>query len=200
MMKKMQKAAALLLVFLLSLTLLAACGGNGSSAVGNSGSTSPAAGQSAGSASGANAGTGANMFAFSYKNTAITPGVQMEPLLAGLGEPLDIFEAPSCAFDGVDKIYYYPGFMVNTYPVDGVDHVLSVVFQDDSVKTDEGVYLGMTKAEVEAAYGAGTLNDIGNLLTYKQGNSELVFLLEGEEVIDISYYYGPAQAAVEAAT
>ena len=62
-----------------------------------------------------------------------------------LGEADDYFESESCAFEGLDKVYTYPGFTLNTYPVDDKDYVLSVVFRDDTVSTDEGISIEAQK-------------------------------------------------------
>ena len=54
-----------------------------------------------------------------------------------LGEPMHYFEAPSCAFEGMDKIYSYSGFEFTTYTKDNVDYIASIVFLDDTVTTRE---------------------------------------------------------------
>ena len=43
---------------------------------------------------------------------------------------MSYFEAPSCAFDGIDKTYTYAGFELLTYPKDDKDYVSSVVLKD----------------------------------------------------------------------
>lgn len=62
------------------------------------------------------------------------------PILEKLGEPMEYFEAESCAFEGLDKIYTYSGFELHTYEMKGTDYVASVMFLDDSVSTKK-VYI-----------------------------------------------------------
>jgi len=72
--------------------------------------------------------------------------------LALLGEPLSCFESESCAFQGLDKVFTFPGFMVNTYPQEGLDFVASVFLMDDTVTTVEGAYIGMHIDELAPLY------------------------------------------------
>jgi hypothetical protein len=136
-------------------------------------------------------------FTFSYKGVPIVPGEDMDELRGAIGAPNDIFEAPSCAFDGVDRIYYYPGFLINTYPEQGKDKILSLTFRDDSVQTDEGLYLGMDADAAAAVYENGVRNADGNALLFQNGDLELRVLLEDDIAIDITLYYAPAQARAE---
>lgn len=132
--------------------------------------------------------TGGKGYYFVYEGTEIVMGENMAGTLEALGEPLNVFEAPSCAFEGIDRIYYYPGFEISTYPQGDEDFILSLTLADDSVTTPEGVYLGMTAEEVEAEYGVST-SDNANLLSYKKDGTELAFVLESGVVVDITYYY-----------
>lgn len=190
---KRQKWMLFLLVLSLASVLLSACGGNAESR-NNAGQASAAptvkdeddaAFRTAAADSEAGGGP---VYVFTYKDTAIVPGAGMDDVLEAIGMPLNVFEAPSCAFDGVDRIFYYPGFIINTYPKNGRDTILSVSFRDDSVTTYEGIYLGMNVAGVEAAYGAGEWNDMGNLLSYDSGGVRLAFIFESGTIIDITYY------------
>jgi hypothetical protein len=131
--------------------------------------------------------TGAG-YTFAYKGKTITLGEKATDLKADLGEPTQTFESPSCAFEGTEYIYYYPGIQVNTYPTDGVDYVLSVTFADDSVTTTEGVYLGMTEQEVRDIYGTPDSSSC-NVLIYVKDGTSLKFIIEEGKVADITYYY-----------
>jgi hypothetical protein len=108
------------------------------------------------------------------------------PIIADLPEPKDIFESPSCAFEGIDITYFYPGFELTTYPENGKDYVLSVVLTDDSVTTPEGIYLGGTLENVEKAYGAGSASSDGQL-TYSHGKGSLIFTFEDDIIVGIVY-------------
>jgi hypothetical protein len=138
-------------------------------------------------------------FVFTADRTEIVPGGDFASVLAALGEPSDVFEAPSCAFEGVDRIYYYPGFVINTFPDRGKDRVLSVYFTDDSAETQEGAYLGMSYEDLISVYGEGFSNETGDMITFVKGETSLAVLVEDELVRDISYYFDPAQTLVDQA-
>ena len=98
-----------------------------------------------------------------------------------LGEPLDYFESESCAFEGLDKVYTYPGFKLNTYPEEDKDYVLSVVFMDDTVETEEGIAIGSTKDQVTEAYG-DPAEESDTSLVYEKGDTEMTIGLDGDSV------------------
>ena len=127
-------------------------------------------------------------FLFVARGLTIGMGSRAAPIVEALGEPLNYFEAPSCAFEGIDRIYYYSGFELYTFPVDGEDFVLSVSLTDDSVTTDEGVYLGMSYDRMVAAYGEDFAKYIGQY-TYTRGNSSLAFLIENDKIVSIIYKF-----------
>ena len=125
-------------------------------------------------------------FSFSYNGTAITLGAEAAPILDAFGEPRSYTEEPSCAFDGMDKTYYYGSFYLSTYPMEGKDFVYSFWFAGDSVATEEGIRIGSTKAEVEAIYGADCFNG-ANAYTQAQSNSKLTILMEDGMVSSIQH-------------
>ena len=96
-----------------------------------------------------------------------------------------MYEAPSCAFEGVDRVYDYGSFELNTYEVSGTEYVSAVIFKDDLVETGEGAYIGMTIDEVEALYGSGT--EEGNGRVYEKGGMKLRFFLKEGHVSQIQY-------------
>ncbi len=124
-------------------------------------------------------------FQFTYQGTVITMDEEAAPVTDALGEPQSYTEEVSCAFEGLDKTYYYGSFYLVTYPKEGVDHILRIWFADDSVTTQEGICIGATKADVEKAYGDvfGDQNS-GTLI---RGDSKLTFILENDVVMSIQY-------------
>ena len=125
-------------------------------------------------------------YLFEAYGQAIYVCAEATPIIANLPEPKDIFEAPSCAFDGIDITYFYPGFELTTYPENGEEHVLSVVFTDDSVTTPEGVYLGGTLENIKKAYGEDFTQN-GGQLAYSKGQGSLVFSFENDVIAGIVY-------------
>ena len=159
--------AAVVMVMGLS---LAACGSSdgGSSSSGSSSSGSAASSSSEG-------------FSFTSGSTKIEMNADASAIVEELGDPDDYFESESCAFEGLDKVYTYPGFHLNTYPVDDKDYVLSVDFMDDTVETDEGISIGSTKDEVTEAYGEPA-EETSSSLVYEKGDTEMTIGLDGDSV------------------
>ena len=136
-------------------------------------------------------------YAFVYKSLTVTPDAQAAPIVEALGEPISYFEAPSCAFEGLDKVYTFPGFMLYTYPDgSGADYISSVVLMDDSVTTPEGLMIGSSVSEIEAAYGTPSAQS-GNLYDYERAGVRLRFILDDglTAVISIQYISLAADAA-----
>lgn len=166
---------------------LAACGGKeqpGSSG----GQTSQPGGTSQSAQPGQSqpGGTGVAEYVFRSGDTVVSIDQDMAEVLSALGEPKEYFEAESCAFEGMDKTYTYPGFVITTRPDGEKDFVNSIILSDDSVTTPEGVYIGSAAADVAAAYGesAGATD---TFLPYTKGNTALNFVLSGGKVISIEY-------------
>ena len=170
-----QKFAALALALGLTLSL-AACGGGNAPA----GGESPAPQNSA-----APQAAGAYVFT-TGDGVTVSVDEDMAQVLSDLGEAQSYFEAESCAFEGLDKTYTYPGFVITTRPDGENDYVNSIRLTDDSVSTVEGVYIGSSEADVKAAYGEDGGADQG-MLSYTAGGVSLNFILEGGAVISIEY-------------
>ncbi len=111
---------------------------------------------------------------------------EADPIVEALGEPVSTFEAPSCAFQGTDYIYTYDGFQINTYPLNDVNYVSSVVFMSDAVSTPEGLEIGKTKDDMIAAYGEDYTEEYDQY-TYTRGDSQLVVLIEDGYISSIEY-------------
>ena len=125
-------------------------------------------------------------YVFDYNGVSIQMNTDVAPVLKALGDPQEYFEAKSCAFDGLDKTYYYSGIELTTYPNGDKDYISSVYFKDDSVSTTEGIYIGSTLNELLTAYGENYSGDIGSY-TYTKGDSSVLFLVENDEVTSITY-------------
>lgn len=125
-------------------------------------------------------------YMFRSGETALTVGDDMATVLSALGEPKSYFEAPSCAFEGLDKTYTYPGFVITTQPEEERDVINSVVLTDDSVATPEGVYIGCTSEDVRGVYGEPA-KETDTALSYHRSGVALRFILEDGKVCAIEY-------------
>lgn len=108
------------------------------------------------------------------------------PVLEALGEPMSYTEETSCAFEGLDKTYYYNGFYLQTYPLGDGDYIYSLWLVDDTNSTPEGIYIGCSQADVEAAYGADSYNG-SNAYVLTGDTSKLTIILEEGIVSSIQY-------------
>ncbi len=125
-------------------------------------------------------------YAFISKDVVIEMDEEAAPIIEALGEPLSYFEAASCAFEGLDKIYTYSGFEINTYPGKDKDYISSVILKDDSVTTVEGVAIGDSKEKLEQVYGTEcTVEE--NLMIYEKDDMKLRFIVKDGVIEAIEY-------------
>lgn len=125
---------------------------------------------------------------FEYNNVSIYMDNEAKPILDALGEPMHYFESPSCAFQGMDRVYTYNGFEIYTY-TDGDDeneNIFTIVFMNDGVETKEGITLGNKLEDVVSKYGENYTKE-GEKYTYTDANTNLSLVFENDEVVDVSY-------------
>jgi len=129
-------------------------------------------------------------FVFVFRDVAIEMNQNVTYVIDQLGEPTGEFEAPSCAFDGIDRVFAYgTAVQIYTYPLGGNDHIHTVAFFDDTVRTTEGrIRLYDTVQAVIDAYGDDYEYDTG-MYTFTRGRTVLEFLTADGIVIGISYRY-----------
>ena len=123
---------------------------------------------------------------YTVRGVDVMMNAEAAPVLEALGEPVSFTEEASCAFTGLDKTYNYGGFFLQTYPIGEKDYIYSVWLMDDSSTTPEGIYIGATQAEVEAAYGADSFNG-SNAYILKGTTSTLTIILTDGVVSSIQY-------------
>lgn len=125
-------------------------------------------------------------YVFEYNGVKVGMDMEAAPIIEALGEANTYFEAPSCAFEGLDKTYGYGSFELDTYELNGKDYIAAVFFCDDLIETPEGVALFETKADMTAAYGEDFKEEFG-MLVYEKEGMKLKFILEGDEITSIEY-------------
>ena len=125
-------------------------------------------------------------FIFSYGEHIIKMDQDITDVLEMLGDPLGVFEAPSCAFDGIDRIFSFPGIQIHTYPFEDKDLVHTISLRDDSVSTVEGIYLGTAPEKVFNIYGDIFENEF-DMFTFTRGQTTLSLLIENNMVVAITY-------------
>ena len=162
------KLLSLGLIMAISLSMVA-CGSSSDTKVIESNTSTEATG----SEQVATAGAG---YVFNYDGMDIPVDADVAPIIDTLGEPNSYFESPSCAADGIGKLYTYSDFEIQTYPDGDVDKVLYVMLRTDNVATEE----------VVGAYGQATEEDSSSM-KYEKGDMTLVFIFDGDSLISIEY-------------
>lgn len=166
-----------LIIFALTacmLLSLAACGASETT-----GSTPDSSNTGSNQETTASAAENSDSFALEYKDAKITLHAPAAPIVAALGEPVKYTESTSCAFEGLDKSYYYGSFYLETYPQGDEDFVYGWWFADDTLTTQEGIYIGASQAEVEKAYGTDCYNGTNAFVITKDSGTLTVILEEG---------------------
>ena len=79
---------------------------------------------------------------------------ETEQVLPALPAYSSTFSEQSCAFPGADVSYSFDGFRITTNEIDGVSRITGISVKDDTVKTPQGLYIGMSEADARAAFPA----------------------------------------------
>ncbi|MBQ7335469.1 MAG: hypothetical protein IJW92_03215 [Clostridia bacterium] len=127
-------------------------------------------------------------YLFSHNGITVAINAEAEPILTALGTPNAYDESPSCAFEGLDKVYSYAGFRIQTYPLNGKDYIYMVYIEDDSVAlTQEGIRVGDSRATVIEAYGEAD-TATSTALIYRGKGMTLEFLLTANGTVSTIKY------------
>jgi len=189
-MKKFTKAAAVVMM----LALMTGCGSSGDATTAKPAATEgTTAAQAEKTTTGdteaekTTEGSEASDFYFQKGDVKIFMEAAAPDILSGLGEAKGTHEEKSCAFEGMDVTYMYPGFDLITAKKNGesVETVSQVVLRDDTVETAEGVFIGGSIADVEKAYSV-TVGDANNVKVTK-GNCDLLFIFKDGVISSIQY-------------
>ena len=151
------------LLAILTLTLcFAACGGGGKS--------------------------GGGSLYFKVKDTKVVIGADAEDTIEKLGNWSSQNSSDSCGgFSGKDYIYSYSGYSVSTTPSKNGQIVCKIELTDDSVKTPQGLYIGMSRKDAEKAMEGFTAESVGDNLVYTQGDVKLQVIFRDGSVAGIVY-------------
>lgn len=125
-------------------------------------------------------------YVFVKDGVEIKMNARADELIQGLGKPQSEFIAPTCAFQGNDKVFTYPGFQLNTYQNEkSEDFVLGVLLTDDSVATKEGLRLFDPISKVKELYGETEVKE--GLYRYEKGDCLLSIVDNNGKVYSIEY-------------
>ncbi len=141
-------------------------------------------GTTAAQAQAQNAQTG---YVFRSGETVLQLGTEADAVLAKLGAPVKVFEQDSCAYQGKDRVYTFPGFELSVYP-DGGKNLISDIYipETSTAATPEGIHPGSTVDEMIKVYGSAYTEKWG-VYRYTQGNCILMFYTTGNKIDVIEY-------------
>lgn len=93
----------------------------------------------------------------------------------------------ACTNGGYDVVSYRsPEIVIDCYVDGGVEYIFSVTINENVCSTAEGITIGSSRADVVAAYGAGTGEP--DSVLYNDGSKELWIDYSGDTVSCIQYY------------
>ena len=118
----------------------------------------------------------------------IAIGADEADFLDKLGKPLSENSSASCGgFEGKDYVYSFKGFRVSTTPAEDGQVVSKIELTDDSVKTPEGLDVGMSREDAEAAMKGKNSDSTGGNLIYSSENTKLQVIIRDDSVAGIVY-------------
>lgn len=125
-------------------------------------------------------------YVFTYNDVAMAVDADASQVVEKLGEPDSYFEYASCAFEGLDKVYTYGSFEVNTYPMEDKDCISTIIFKDDMITTKEGVGIGDSVDKMKEIYGEATEENTG-MYVYEKDNMKLNFIVQDDVIVSVEY-------------
>lgn len=102
--------------------------------------------------------------ALTVGGTEITGDTSVEDVLEALGDGYEYFEAISCVYEGMDKTYTYPDYILYTYPDGAIDHLMELYCTGGDVSA-KGVTFGASKDEIVEAFGEDYTEE-GSMMIY----------------------------------
>ena len=125
---------------------------------------------------------------FSANGVKVAIGASADDTISQLGTPASESSSASCGgFEGLDYVYTYSGYRVSTTPAKDGQIICKVELIDDSVKTPEGMYIGMTREDAESAMKGHTAEAVGDNLVYTAGATKLQVVFRDGTVSGIVY-------------
>ena len=125
-------------------------------------------------------------YRFSYNGFDIVPGSKVESALAAFGDDYDRMEVASCAYQGVDIVYTYPGFTLYAYTDAGVEYI-NVIEVTNSLINCGGISVGDSIKKAKEIFGQPDVEDDFGVL-YRSGKTELQISTDGvDSIVAIVY-------------
>ena len=124
----------------------------------------------------------------SPSGVTVAVGAPADKAVTTLGDWVTMNSSESCGgFQGKDYVYTYHGFRVSTTPAKDGQIICKIELTDDSVKTPQGLYIGMSRADAEAAMKGFTAETVSDNLVYTSGSVKLQVVFRDGSVSGIIY-------------
>ena len=124
------------------------------------------------------------VYSFKTEGVELVPGEAFDA--SKLPEPQSTFTVPSCALEGTDNVYSYGTYEVTAYNEGEGEHIYSIYLFDANIATNEGLSVGDSKDKVIEIYGDNYSDNNGEV-TYKKGDTLLVIVFQNDMVLSIDF-------------
>lgn len=123
-------------------------------------------------------------YTFSSDGVELIPGDPFDPSL--LPKANSVYQVPSCAIEGTDNLYHYGTFELTAFD-DGTSEVIySILLIDPNITTPEGLALGDSADKVLELYGEDYTQQ-GSAYVYTGEMEALYIIIQGAHVASIEY-------------
>ena len=133
------------------------------------------------------------------KNSFQTAGIQIgganlniggrltDEIKSTLGEPISTSEAPSCLYEGMDTVYEYEGFFLQTSQMGDSEVVVIITIETANHTTNKGIKVGDPAEALNNAYGEPE-EETKNYVVYRHDNNvTITYSLRDGKVSAIEY-------------
>ena len=118
-----------------------------------------------------------------YNNVDIKLNTDFNNYMATLGAYNDYRSNDG---DVPGNIYYFDQFQVETYYLDNVERIKSILFTSEDIYTNEGLGLGDSEKYITQTYNQPTMYR-NNVYYYELNNTSLSFIVDNNKIISIEY-------------
>ncbi len=139
-------------------------------------------------ACGSKGGSDSDLVFVTPNKVTLAIGGPADKAVTALGNWISMNTSDSCGgFSGKDYLYTYHGFRMSTTPSKDGQIICKVELTDDSVKTPQGLYIGMSRSDAEAAMKGFASEKVGDNLVYTVGETKLQVVFRDDAVTGIVY-------------
>ena len=120
------------------------------------------------------------VFSFVIGDVTVIPGAPFDATKVSYD---DVYEVPSCAGEGTDKVYMTESFEITAFHDGKSEITYCVTFVSPEAQTPEGLCLGDEMAKAATLY--GQYEEDGNAWIFTRGNTQLWVIGENDVITSI---------------